>query len=142
MGRRRSTLPSELFLSHATPDRGFVDPLVDMLRSHNVPTWYSVSNLVGAQQWHDEIGRALDRCDWFALVMSPASIASKWVRRELQFALNDDKFIDRIVPIFHQDCNYKELSWTLPSFQIVDFRADQAEGYRELLRIWGLGYAP
>jgi hypothetical protein len=32
---------------------------------------YSRTNLVGAQQWHDEIGAALQCCDWFAIVLSP-----------------------------------------------------------------------
>jgi hypothetical protein len=142
MARRPSALPSELFLSHATPDRTFVDRLVSTLRGHGIPVWYSVTNIVGAQQWHDEIGRALDRCDWFALILSPSALKSKWVDRELSFALNDDRYVRKIVPILYQDCEIKRLSWVLPSLQIVDFRGGFDDGCRDLLRVWGLGYAP
>jgi hypothetical protein len=142
MARRSSLLPAELFLSHATPDRAFADRLVSVLRGHGVPVWYSVTNLVGAQEWLREIGRALDRCDWFAVVLSPSALKSKWVDRELGFALNDDRYNRRIVPILYQDCAIKSFSWVLPSLQIVDFRGDFDHGCRDLLRVWGLGYAP
>jgi hypothetical protein len=136
-----SSLPREVFLSHATPDRAFVDRFVRVLRGNGVPVWYSVTNIIGAQQWHDEIGMALERCDWFALVLSPAALKSKWVRRELQFALNDDRYVGKIVPVLRKSCEFKQLSWTLPSFQVVDFTSTFDDGCRELLRTWGLGLA-
>lgn len=102
--------------------------------------WYSATNIVGAQQWHDEIGIALARCDWFAVVLSPHSIKSKWVKLELQYALDDSHYDNRIIPISHKPCNYKDLSWTLGAFQFVDFTTGFDEGCRSLLRVWGLGY--
>jgi len=68
-------------------DRQFVDRLVDVLRRHGTPVWYSETNIRGAQQWHDKIGAALRRCDWFVLVLSPDAAASKWVERELLYSL-------------------------------------------------------
>lgn len=41
----------------------------------------SKEHIGGAQEWHDEIGAALDRCDWFPVVLSPQSVASRWVKR-------------------------------------------------------------
>jgi hypothetical protein len=142
MARRRSSLPAEVFLSHATPDRSFADRVASVLRGHGLPVWYSVTNLVGAQQWHDEIGKALDRCDWFTVVLSPAALKSKWVDRELVFALNQDRYVNKIVPLMFQACEVQRLSWVLPSLQTVDFTKDFRDGCRDLLRIWGLGYTP
>ena len=71
--------------------------------------------------WHDEIGAALERWDWFVVVLSPASVKSRWVKQELLFALNDARYEDRIVPVIHRPCRYRDLSWTLPSFQMIDF---------------------
>lgn len=94
---------------------------------------------MGGQQWHDEIGSALRRCDWLLLVLSGASIQSKWVKCELLFALLDDRFHDRIITILLEPCEFDRLSWTLPSLEWVDFRASFEDGCRELLRRWGLG---
>jgi TIR domain len=136
------TIPHEAFLSHSSMDQDFVTHLAEVLRRHGVPIWYSRTNILGAQQWHDEIGAALKRCDWFLLVLSPHSVASMWVKRELIFALQQNRFENRIVPLLYQPCDFERLSWVLPSFQIIDFQRAFAEGCRELLRLWGLGYQP
>ena len=113
--------PQEAFLSHSSADHEFVTNLSQTLQKHGVPFWYSKTNILGAQQWHDEIGAALNRCDWFVLILSPNSVNSMWVKRELLFALQQNRFADRIVPVLHQDCDFSTLSWVLSSFQIVDF---------------------
>jgi hypothetical protein len=65
-----------------------------------------------------------------------------WVKRELAFALNQNRFEDRIVPIIYQQSDYQRLSWALSLIQMVDFSQNHAQGYFDLLRIWGLGYTP
>ncbi len=134
--------PNEAFLSHSSADQEFVTSISEMMQKHGVPFWYSKTNILGAQQWHDEIGAALNRCDWFLLVLSPNSVQSMWVKRELLFALQQNRFADKIVPVLYQPCDFATLSWILPSFQVIDFHQDFDNGCRDLLRIWGIGYAP
>jgi hypothetical protein len=133
--------PNEAFLSHSSVDQDFVTALSEVMQRHGIPFWYSKANILGAQQWHDEIGAALNRCDWFLLILSPNSVQSMWVKRELLFALQQNRFADRIVPVLHQPCDFATLSWVLPSFQLIDFHQDFPKGCRELLRIRGIGYA-
>ena len=135
-------IPREVFLSHSAMDAGFARTVVEMLHRHGVPTWYSALNILPAEQWHDEIGAALKRCDWFLLVLSPHAVESMWVRRELFFALRQTRFQNRIVPVLHLPCDPEELSWVLPGLQMVDFQKDFHSGCRALLRVWGLGYKP
>lgn len=132
--------PAEVFLSHSSVNLHFVERLADALARHRIPVWYSRRRIVGAQQWHDETGAALARCDWFAVVLSPAALKSKWVKRELMFALRQDWYDDRIVPIWHEDCKFERLSWVLPDLQVVDFRHDFETGCRHLLKVWGKRY--
>lgn len=140
MPRSKSRLPREVFLSHSSQDRAFADKLAETLRRHGVPVWYSDTNIVGAQQWHDEIGNALSRCDWFLLVLSPAALKSRWVKRELFYALEDSRYDNRIVPVIHRACDSRKLSWTLSSMEQIDFTGLPRNGFTELLRVWGLGY--
>jgi hypothetical protein len=133
-------VPAEIFLSHSSADRQFATRIGEVLEAHGLPYWYSRRNIVGAQEWHDEIGRALERCDWFMLILSPAAVASTWVKYELLYALRE-RSAGHIVVIDYQPADHKQLSWTLPGFQWVDFcRQDFTAGCRDLLRIWGLGY--
>lgn len=132
----------EVFLSHSSKDRDFVLRLARMLKDHKVRYWYSAAHIVGAKQWHDEIGRALGRCDWFLIVLTPHSVRSQWVKRELLFALNQGRYNERIIPLLRKPCEYSRLSWTLPEFQLVDFSGSFDVGCRQLLRIWNMVYKP
>ena len=39
------------------------------------------------------------RCNWFLLILSEEALNSKWVKRELAYALEDDRYNDHILPI-------------------------------------------
>jgi hypothetical protein len=136
-------LPREVFLSHATSDRKFADRLAELFAAHSIPFWYSRRNIVGAQQWHDEIGDALARCDWFLLLLSPRSVKSEWVKRELLYALNQPRYRNRIILCMVKPCDPDRLPWTLSStFQIIYMQPDLDSGLRELMRVWSLAYRP
>ena len=132
--------PRELFLSHNSNNRRFAAKLARVLRAHGIPVWYSDTSITGAQEWNDKITEALDRCDWFAVVLSPQAAQSKWVKREVIYALGADQYNDKIVPILYRPCDFRKISFALNTIQYVDFRADHQNGYRNLLRIWGIGY--
>lgn len=130
----------EVFLSHSSRDRKFATEVAEVLRAHGIPVWYSKTHIRGARQWHDAIGRALARCRWFVIVLSPNAVDSMWVKNELLFALNQRRYRDRIAPVLYKKCKYEKPSWTLSSFQIVDFTKSMEAGYSELLRVWEVDY--
>ncbi len=131
-----------VFISHSSKDRDFVVRLARVLKNHNVRYWYSAAHIIGAEQWHDEIGRALRRCDWFLIVLTPNSVRSQWVKHELLFALRDDRYKERIIPLLRKRCKYERLSWTLSESQRVDFAGNFDVGCHQLLRIWNMAYEP
>jgi len=143
VARRRSQkriLPREVFLSHSHKDRRFTTRLSRTLRDHGVSVWYAEHNIEGAEQWHDEIGRALKRCDWFILVLTPDAVASKWVKHELTYALRTDRYDGHLIPLLRKSCDAEELSFALPALQMIDMRRSYERACRELLRIWGIAY--
>ena len=131
-------LPTEVFLSHASNDAPMPQNLATVLRRHGVPVFFSPVNIIGAQQWQNEILGALQRCDWFVVILSPNAIRSMWVKREVAYALQDRRYENRIVPLKHVDCPLESLQW-LTLFQMIDFTTDFKSGCRELLRTWGIG---
>jgi len=84
----------------------------------------------------------ISHCDWFAIVLSPNSIKSIWVKKELVFALKQSRLVEKIIPLLYQPCDVDEFSWTLSSYQMVDFTGSFEEGCRDLLRVWSVGYKP
>ena len=138
--RRASTHHPDVFISHSSRDRVFVEKLVGVLREHGIACWYAPTAILGAQQWQDEIGHALRRCNWFLLVLSKNSLESKWVKRELSYALEDDRYNEHILSIVKTPGDYRSLSWTLTSLQRVDFAGNFDDACASLLRVWGVVY--
>ncbi len=133
--------PNEVFLSHSDVDRATAEDLNNVLIAHGVPVFFSPNNIGGAQQWQNEILSALQRCDWFVVLLSPDAISSMWVKREVAFAMNDPRYENRIVPLSYRDCDLDALEW-LNLFQMINFKGDFADGCRSLLQTWGIGFHP
>jgi TIR domain len=126
----------EVFLSHASQDHAAARKLRDFLLAHGVPVWFSPHHIRGAQQWQDEIGAALKRCDWFLVLLTPRAVKSLWVKRELNYALIEKRYEGRIVPLLFKDCDFRSLSWVLPQFQMIDLKSDYADGCGKLMAVW------
>src|SRR5437773_8008065 len=103
----------EVFLSHASRDHTQAKRLRDLLVAHGIKVWFSPHHIRGAQQWQDEIGEALARCGWFILMLSPNAVKSMWVKRELNYALIQERYERRIIPLLFKTCDISALSWTL-----------------------------
>jgi hypothetical protein len=140
MSRKPDAAPDEVFLSHSNKGARFTLRLATVLAAHGVKSFFSKQHIRGAQEWHDEIGAALKRCDWFVIVLSPYSVRSVWVKHELIYALQENRYGGRILPILYRTCNPDRLSWTLSAFQRIDFRKDFDEGCRAVLSTWRLDY--
>lgn len=136
-----SPRPLEVFLSHSDLDRDLAESVADLLARHGVPVWFSRQRLQGAQNWHDEIGDALNRCDWVIRLATPNAIASRWVRLEVGFVVRTPRFDGRLIPLLVEPCDLQAVSWTLPQIQYIDF-SDFERGMRQLLATWGIGFRP
>ncbi len=126
----------EVFLSHSAKDRKLVERVAGELDNHGIRYFYSKRHIAGARQWHDELGAALHRCNWFVVILSPDSVKSMWVKRELVFALQSPRYENRIVPLLKKKCRASKLSWTLSSFQYIDFTRSFHDGCQELIRLF------
>jgi hypothetical protein len=133
-------IPKEVFLSHSSNNTPVAMSVADTLRNHGVPVWYSPTNIMTAQQWQDEIGKALRRCDWFMVLLSKDSVRSKWVKLELQYALSHSQYDNHIIPVKIETCDYEDLSWTLGVFQMVNLGNSKEQAFSQILRSWGLGF--
>ncbi len=92
------------FISYASSDRQEVLARVQgMLLTERYNIFLDVINLSGAEKWEPRLYKEIETCDVFFLFWSKASKASKWVKKEIQFALDckKDSSLDkpRIHPI-------------------------------------------
>lgn len=139
--RRRSKAPN-VFLSHSSADESTTRKLAAVLRAHGVRVWYSEKHIRAASQWHDEIGKALKQSDWLCVLLTPDSVKSKWVKHEVLYALQEDRYEGHVVPILLKSCDIDALSWVLSSLQMIKASRRFDAACRELLALWGIQYRP
>ncbi|HZK75860.1 MAG TPA: toll/interleukin-1 receptor domain-containing protein, partial [Candidatus Kapabacteria bacterium] len=83
----------EVFISYAKSDRPHALDLAGELRAHGFSVWIDQGSIGGAKNWTTEIVEAIDACTTFVCLLSPHSLASHNVAKELQLASEKRKHI-------------------------------------------------
>jgi hypothetical protein len=80
-----------IFISHASADDAFVAELRQRLEASQIPVWVDSRSLRGGSKLAPEIGAAISRASHVVAVLSPSTVNSPWVRREINMALEVEK---------------------------------------------------
>lgn len=124
-------MSKSIFLSHTESDKSFVRKLASDLESHGVRYWLDEAEIKVGESLIEKIRQGIDGVDYVAAVLSPKSVSSPWVQRELDVAMNQEILGQRVkvLPILHQKCE-------LPGFLLGKFYADftDANNYADSLK--------
>jgi hypothetical protein len=124
-----------VFISHSSADAAFVEAeILPPLRRRRIRYWYSPEDIQTSQDWEKSIRKGLESCEWFLVVMSGRSARSPWVRREVQWAMENRR--DHVVPIRAEPCDLKDWPLGLDGIQHVDFSKDKEQARAKLLAVW------
>ncbi len=88
---------ADLFISYAKPDLSQALALADELRGRGFSVWIDQSGIGGAQNWSAEIVEGINGCSTFLVLISPDSVASRNVAKEVHLAFEKRKNILPIV---------------------------------------------
>jgi uncharacterized protein YjbI with pentapeptide repeats len=75
-----------LFISYSTHDQEFAERLHNDLQARGVRCWFAPHKLQGGKKVYGQIDEAIRVYDKLLLILSPASMASEWVRSEIAIA--------------------------------------------------------
>jgi len=117
--------PDTLFISYARKDVEFAQKLNADLQRHEVTTWIDELGIRGGEDWPNRIATAIEGCQAMLVILSPDSVASRWVQRELAFADQKGK---RVLPLLYKPCGLR--AWFELRFGNVQ-RADFSRGSYE-----------
>lgn len=119
----KKALSHDAFIAYAHKDKQFVERVVMALRDHQITVWIDKSGLSVGDQFRSTIEYAIEACEFFCIVVSPASMSSFFVQKleiEAAFAkMTKMKRESFILPILWK---YKgDLPLMLSTFQYLDF---------------------
>ena len=115
-----------VFISYSSKDRGTVARLAADLTSLGVKVWWDRWEIKVGDSLYEKIQQGIDEAAWLCAALSPNSISSSWVQRELHAAL-DLELAGRqvfVLPLLLLPC-------TVPLFLRSKAYADFTDSYEE-----------
>jgi len=111
---------SGIFLSHSHADKDFAKKLARDLQMSRVRVWIDEAEIRIGDSLLSKIQSGIQEMEFLGVVLSPSSVKSEWVTRELQAAMqleiNNRKL--KVLPILYQSC---ELPLFLLDKKYADF---------------------
>jgi predicted nucleotide-binding protein len=79
-----------VFLSHSSKDKRFVRALAHKLKANGIQVWVDEAEMKVGESLIYKLREAVDSVDFLIVVLSPASVASPWVQKEVEIAMNQE----------------------------------------------------
>jgi hypothetical protein len=120
------------FLSHSSKDKGFVRKLAADLVASGIKVWIDEQRILVGDSIPEKIAQGLAESDFFLIIVSHNSVASSWVKKELNSALIHE--IERrnvtVLPIKLDDA---AMPASINDKLYADFTGSYDDGLRGLL---------
>jgi hypothetical protein len=131
-GLGMQTRSNRLFISYSSRDRDFVSTLAAELKSFGVEVWWDKWEMKVGDSINKKIQEGISSSGWLAIILSPNSVKSPWVERELNSALTRELESKEVfvLPILYQEC---EIPLFLKEKIYADFRGSFHDGIATLL---------
>ena len=118
---------TNVFVSYSHKDKVFASMLAEELRSYGIGTWVDELEMRPGDHLFEKISRGITKSDFLIVILSPNSVNSKWVKREVHPALAKEVSSKQIkvVPLVYSQC------------EVPPFLRDKiwAVGFPEKLRV-------
>jgi hypothetical protein len=123
----------KVFISYASEDSKFVDELVNKLQLRSVDVWYAKHEIKIGDSIVQKINEGINNSDWLLLVLSKASVKSRWVTQELNSAVAlTVKKGAFILPVLIDSV---EIPVILIDRKYADFVRDPKQAFRDILSV-------
>lgn len=128
-----------IFLSHNINDKDFAHKLAHDLDCHGITVWIDEAELKIGDSLIEKIREGIDSVDYLAVILSPNSVHSKWVQKEIDVAMTleiSGKKI-KVLPLMLEKCD-------LPGFLLgkkyADFTDDSkySTSFESLINAMGI----
>src|SRR5271157_4605728 len=106
----------QVFFSYSPGDREFALQLAKEITSRGLRVWMSADELLPGKNPWLTIGKALEDSHALVVLLSPESVKSELLNSELEYALGNENFRDRVFPVLLRPT--KQIPWILKQFEI------------------------
>ncbi|MGA2239366.1 MAG: toll/interleukin-1 receptor domain-containing protein [Candidatus Bathyarchaeia archaeon] len=98
--------PTGMFLAHSSKDKVFTRRLAADLRARGIRVWLDEAEMLPGDSLIRKLEEGIKQMDYLAVILSPNSVRSGWVKREVEIALTEEIKGKRVkvIPILYRRC--------------------------------------
>lgn len=121
-----ASMLQSIFLCHASADKPVVRRIAESLIKRGSTVWLDEAEILVGDSLIEKIQAGIENSDFLGVVLSPRSVESIWVKKEVEAALTQEIDAGRVkvLPILIEDC---EIPLFLRPKKYADFRTADSE---------------
>jgi len=129
----------KVFISYAQSDEKLAEKVGDILKKSGLTVWDYRRDILPGDLWSEKASEALRDSDAMVVLLTPEAARSKQVRSEIDYALTQNTFRNRLIPVVvgsPEKISKKDFPWILWELQMVMLpeRGDQQEPIKQIAR--------
>lgn len=107
-----------IFISYSRQDLKNIQVILKILRENHFRFWYDVGMKSGSE-WAEELGKKIQNCNQFLVLLSPNTVESRFVKKEIIMAVNVRKSNEICVIYLQETILSKGLQLLLDDIQAI-----------------------
>ena len=126
-----------IFLSHTSIDKPFVEKLARDLKRLGINVWFDKWEIAVGESITWKIEEGIQANEFLGVILSPEALLSEWVKSEISAAWVKQIKLKKIglLPILYRNC---EIPLFLADRKYADFRKNYNDGLEALAGIFGI----
>lgn len=134
-------MSTSIFLSHSSADKPFARRLALDLDAHGIKCWLDEAEIKVGESLIERIRGGIDSVEFVAVIISPDSVKSAWVRKEVEIAMNLEILGRKIkvLPLMYRECDPPDF---LIGKKYADFTSEEKyeSAFKSLVESVGVVY--
>jgi hypothetical protein len=104
--------PKKVFVSYVEEDGGVAHEIAKQLESHGYSSWYYERDCPAGADYFEETFKAISDCEAMAIIISPRSLPSDQITREIVRAVEANKAtLPLLLDLTHDEYAHRRPGW-------------------------------
>lgn len=93
----------KVFITYASKDEALAGKLAASLEEAGLDAWYDKREILPGDNWAEKISQGLKESKAMVVLVTPTALESDTVQRNISYALGDESFSNRLIPVIIGD---------------------------------------
>lgn len=121
----------KVFISYSHKDSDLAKQITSELINEGLEAWNAETEILPGDNWAEKVSDALKDSDAMVVLLTPESLKSKWIQWEIQYALGNNSYNRRVIPVLvgsEENISLESVPWILRKLQMIRLsKPEQAE---------------